>query len=64
MSITKKQILKTVLEAKAQIAVDLIFITTARQGAQDQLDRINTKVQDISTRLINLEQYLRDEGLS
>lgn len=61
MSLTKKQVIKAVLEAKAQIAVDLIFINTARQGAQDQLDRINTKQQSITTRLINLEAYLREE---
>lgn len=49
---------KAVKECKAQIAIDLIFINKARKDAQDALDKINTKSQSITTRLLNLEEYL------
>ena len=49
---------KAVVECKAQIELDLMFITRARKDAQDALDRINNKSQAITTRLTNLEEYL------
>lgn len=49
---------KAIAECKAQIEIDLTFIKKARQQAQDALDNINSKSQSITTRLINLEEYL------
>ncbi len=49
---------KAVKECKAQIALDLMFIKKARKKAQDALDKIDDRVQAITTRLINLEAYL------
>lgn len=57
MSMLKRE-KKAVAEFAKQIRLDLSFIRLARQGAQDQLDRINTKQQAIETRLQNLEDYL------
>ena len=57
MSMTKRE-RSAVAEFAEQIRLDLSFIRLARQGAQDQLDQINTKGQDIETRLQNLERYL------
>jgi len=57
MSMTKRE-KKAVREFAEQIRLDLGFIRLARQGAQDQLDKINTKQQSIETRLQNLENYL------
>jgi hypothetical protein len=49
---------KAVKECKAQIAIDLVFLKDDRKVAQDALDKINNRVQNIETRLINLEKYL------
>ena len=57
MSMTKRE-KSAVKEFAKQVRLDLGFIRLARQGAQDQLDKINTKQQDIETRLRNLEDYL------
>jgi hypothetical protein len=57
MSMTKRE-RSAVAEFAEQIRLDLGFIRLARQGAQDQLDRINSKQQDIEIRLQNLERYL------
>ena len=57
MSMTKRE-KATVREFAEQIRLDLGFIRLARQGAQDQLDKINTKQQDIETRLQSLEDCL------
>lgn len=54
---TKRE-LKAVKECKSQIELDLMFITKARKEAQDAIDQISTKAQAITTRLINLEEYL------
>jgi len=54
---TKRE-LKAVKECKAQIAIDLMFIKKARKEAQDALDHINDKSEAITTRLLNLEEYL------
>jgi len=61
MSMTKRE-KKAVREFAEQIRLDLGFIRLARQGAQDQLDKINTKQQSIETRLQNLENYLEVES--
>lgn len=50
--------LKAVKECKAQIAIDLMFIKQAQTDAQAALDKINDKTQSITTRLLNLEEYL------
>ncbi len=47
-----------ILECKAQIGLDLMFIKKAQKEAQDALDEINDKSQAITTRLINLEEYI------
>ncbi len=57
MSMTKRE-RKAVAEFAEQIRLDLSFIRLARQGAQDQLYRIDDKRQAIETRLQNLEEYL------
>jgi len=57
MSMTKRE-KATVREFAEQIRLDLGFIRLARQGAQDQLDQINIKGQDIETRLRALEDCL------
>jgi len=57
MSMTKRE-KKAVREFAEQVRLDLGFIRLARQGAQDQLDKINTKQQDIETRLQSLEDYM------
>jgi len=49
---------KAVLECKAQIGLDLMFIKKAQKDAQEALDEINNKTQAITTRLINLEEYM------
>lgn len=54
---TKRE-LKAVKECKAQIAIDLMFIKKAHKEVQDALDEINNKSQAITTRLLNLEEYL------
>ena len=57
MSMTKRE-RSAVAEFAEQIRLDLGFIRKARQKAQDELGQINTKAQDIETRLQNLERYL------
>jgi hypothetical protein len=57
MSMTKRE-RKAIAEFTKQVRIDLSFIRLARQGAQDQLDKINTQQQNIETRLQNLEDYL------
>jgi len=58
----KKREQKAIAEAADQIRIDLSFIRLARQGAQDQLDKINSKQQDIETRLSALEIYAEESS--